>query len=500
VSELHWTEWSKRPAQVEHFQFFIIHLPGKYERKPDSSQSQPAPGSATPKSRMAANPHTGPPPDYPPSILSLPASCYPETVTMALFNHNSAFSRVTALASRRPVHAAFAWLHGNPKTIMDWQAQMVAIPAPPFGEAARSRWLAARFAEIGLASIETDEAGNVIGLLPAAHLPPGSAGPVVVLSAHLDTVFPAETPLHPVVNGDRLEAPGACDNGAGVAGMLAIAQALVQARVQAPVPLLFLGNVGEEGEGDLRGVRHFYQQSTWAARVAAHIVLDGAGAESAVTQALGSCRYRITITGPGGHSFTDAGTPNPITALASALAILAQTELPEEPRTTLNIGTIHGGTSVNSIPESATAAIDFRSTSSEQLMRLETGLRSAVDDAVTHWNGQVKPDAQHLRGQLDFELVKIGDRPAANLAAESPLIEALRAVDRHLGVRTDLLLGSTDANIPLSLGVPALSMGAGGAGGGAHTQAEWYSAHDREAGLKRVLLLTLAMTEWAAGQ
>jgi len=419
---------------------------------------------------------------------------------MAIFPRNSAFSQVTTLAGLRPVHAAFAWLHGNPKTIMDWQAELVAIPGPPFGEEARSEWLAAQFAQIGLSEVETDDAGNVFGTLPAANLPPENTGPVVVVSAHLDTVFPAETPLNPQVNGDRLEAPGACDNGAGVAGMLAIAKAVLQAKVALAAPLVFMGNVGEEGEGDLRGVRHLYSHSTLAGRIAGHIVLDGGGADSVVTQALGSRRFRVTVTGPGGHSFTDAGTPNPITALVSALAILAQTPLPEEPRTTLNLGTIQGGTSVNSIPESAQASIDFRSTDSEQLLRLEIALQRAVKEAVGHWNDPDKPRTTLGRGLLAFTIDKIGDRPAAHLPADSPLLETLRAVDRHLGLRTDLRLGSTDANIPLALGVPALSMGAGGDGGGAHTKAEWYCAKDRDAGLKRVLLLALATAEWAAEQ
>jgi acetylornithine deacetylase/succinyl-diaminopimelate desuccinylase-like protein len=417
---------------------------------------------------------------------------------MALFPRSSAFSRVTALAARRPVHAAFAWLHGNPKRIMDWQAALVAIPAPPFGEDARSAWMAQRFREAGLAHVQADQIGNVLGFLPAANLSPESTGPVVVLSAHLDTVFPADTPLNPVLGDDRLEAPGACDNGAGVVGLLAVAHALVQAHVELPASLLFLGNVGEEGEGDLRGIRHLYDQPALAGRIAAHIVLDGAGADSAVTQALGSKRYQVLITGPGGHSFTDAGTPNPIAALASALAVLAETPLTDEPRTTLNLGTVQGGTSVNSIPESAQATIDCRSTSGDQLTRLEVALHRAVEDAVTHANQSASKSAKLGRGQLAFAIHKIGDRPAAHLPIDSPLLETLRAVDRHLALRTDLRLGSTDANVPLALGIPALSMGAGGEGGGAHTKAEWYSAKNREAGLKRVLLLTLAMTEWAA--
>jgi tripeptide aminopeptidase len=381
---------------------------------------------------------------------------------------------------------------------MDWQAELVAIPGPPFGEQARSAWMAGRFSDAGLHRVSVDEIGNVLGFLPAANLAPESTGPIVVLSAHLDTVFPAETPLNPVVEGDRLEAPGACDNGAGLSGLLAIAYALVQAGVELPASLLFLANVGEEGEGDLRGVRHLYRQTALAGRIAAHIVLDGAGADAAVTQALGSKRYQVRITGPGGHSFTDAGTPNPIAALARSLAVLAETALPDEPRTTLNLGTIQGGTSVNSIPEEALAAIDFRSTSSDQLLRLEVALYRAVEDAVARANATAKAASTLGRGGLNFVIEKIGDRPAARLPHDSPLLETLRAVDRHLGMRTDLRLGSTDANLPLSLDVPALSMGAGGEGGGAHTKAEWYSARDREAGLKRVLLLTLAMTHWAA--
>ena len=421
---------------------------------------------------------------------------------MALFSRTTPFSRVTALASQRPVHAAFAWLHNNPKTIMDWQTDLVAIPGPPFGEAPRTKWMAERFRHAGVRDVQVDEIGNVLGYLPAAKLPPESSGPIVVLSAHLDTVFPADTPLNPTVTSadgvTTLNAPGACDNGAGVAGLLAIVNALIQAKVNLASPLLVLGNVGEEGEGDLRGVRHFYHQEELAGRVAAHIVLDGSGADSAVTQALGSRRYRITISGPGGHSFTDSGTPNPIAALAMALATLAQTSMPETPSTTLNLGTIHGGTSVNSIPENATATVDFRSTDAEELLRLEVALHRAVEDATEQCNTTARKAGGRSRGLISFTVEKIGDRPAAQLADESPILDALRAVDRHLGLQSESRLGSTDANIPISLGVPSISMGAGGEGAGAHTLAEWYSDKDREVGLRRVLLLTLAMTEWAA--
>ena len=419
---------------------------------------------------------------------------------MAIFKRSSAFSSVTALAGQRPVHAAFAWLHAHRKRIMDWQVELAAIPAPPFGEAVRSEWLSHRFEEAGLSHVQVDSIGNVLGFLPAPNLDPESTGPVVLLSAHIDTVFPLEIPLNPILKADRLEAPGAYDNCAGVVGLLAIAHSLVHAKLETPASLLFLGNVGEEGEGDLRGIRHLYRQAPLAGRIGAHIVLDGAGADSAETEALGSKRYQVVVNGPGGHSFTDAGTPNPIVALASAVANLAELELPAEPRTTVNVGIVQGGTSVNSIPESARASVDFRSTDPGQLARLEVALHRTVEDAVDRWNTAARWNAKPGAACLTYGIEQIGDRPPASLPSDSALLETLRAVDRHLGLRTDLRLGSTDANIPLSLGVQALSMGAGGEGGGAHTQAEWYSDKGREVGLKRVLLLTLAMTEWAATQ
>ena len=426
------------------------------------------------------------------------AACYSELNSMPVLSSASAFSRITALAAQRPIHAAFSWLHANPKNIMDWQVALVAIPAPTHGERERAEWLAQHFTQAGLSNVEIDAVGNVLGLLPAQDLPAASTGPVILLSAHIDTVFPAGTPLNPVLDGDRLEAPGSSDNAAGVAGMLALVTAIRHAAIELPVPLVVLGNVGEEGEGDLRGVRHIYEHSPLAGRIAAHIVLDGPGADAAVTQALGSRRYQVSITGPGGHSFTDAGVPNPIAALATALAALAEIPLPNEPRTTLNLGTIRGGISVNSIPESAQANIDFRSTDLNQLLRLEVALHRAVEDAVEHWNEKSKSSGGGSRSRLSFAVTKIGDRPAAQLPDDSPLLATLRAVDRHLGLRTDLRLGSTDANIPLALGVPSLSIGAGGDGGNAHTLHEWYSAKDRDLALKRVLLLTLAMLDWAA--
>jgi acetylornithine deacetylase/succinyl-diaminopimelate desuccinylase-like protein len=423
---------------------------------------------------------------------------------MAILSRSSAFSRVLALAEQRPLHEAFRWLHLHGQQMLQWQTELIAIPAPPFGEEQRSLWMARRFREAGLSDIHTDAIGNVFGAIPKADSEPDDRSPVILLSAHLDTVFPLDTPLEPVLKGDRIEAPGACDNASGVIGILAIAHALLNSGMPLSATLVFVGNVGEEGEGDLRGVRHIYQYSPYADRIAAHIVLDGAGAETAVTQALGSRRYQVTINGPGGHSFTDAGTPNPILILASALTKLADTPrdpYPDEPRATLNVGTIQGGTSVNTIPEIATASVEFRSTDLRPLVRLEVALHRAVEDAVEAANANTRPDRRDQKrspGILRYTIDKIGDRPAADLPHDSPLMEAIKAVDRHLGLRTDLRLGSTDANIPLSLGIPAVSLGSGGEGGGAHTRAEWYSATNRELGLRRILLLILTMLNWAA--
>jgi tripeptide aminopeptidase len=425
---------------------------------------------------------------------------------MAILSRSSAFSRVLALAEQRPLHEAFRWLHLHGQQMLRWQMELIAIPAPPFGEEMRSVWIADKFRQAGLTDVHIDAIGNVFGIIANGNSEPeDTATPVVILSAHLDTVFPFETPLEPVLREDRIEAPGACDNATGVIGMLAIAHALLSSGIPLDATLVFVGNVGEEGEGDLRGVRHIYQNSPYSHRVAAHIVLDGAGAETAVTQALGSRRYQVTITGPGGHSFTDAGTPNPIIILALALTKLAEPPLnnyPNEARCTLNVGTIRGGTSVNTIPESATATVEFRSTDPRPVVRLEVALHRAVEDAVEAANAVSdsrpnKRDSARVPGIVRYSIEKIGDRPAADLPQDSPLMETIKAVDRHLGLRTDLRLGSTDANIPLSLGIPAVSLGAGGEGGGAHTRAEWYSATNRELGLRRVLLLTLAMLEWA---
>jgi tripeptide aminopeptidase len=397
-----------------------------------------------------------------------------------------ATSSIARLAADRRVHQAFQWLHLEEQRIMQWQAEMVAVPAPPFGEGARAAWLCERFRELELEDPHVDEVGNAVGVWAGV----GSSDRRVLVSAHIDTVFPAGTTIAAELKGSRLLAPGACDNGAGVVAMLAAIAAMRQTRITTDCDVVLIGNVGEEGEGDLRGMRHIYGDASGPAareRIAAHIVLDGAGHESAVTHALGSQRYLVAITGPGGHSWTDAGRPNPIVLLSRAIERFSLVALPDIPRTTVNVGTIEGGTAINAIPEQASARFDLRSTDPEQLIRLEVELHRAVEDAVIAANhGQSEG-----RG-VRFEIRKIGDRPAGRLAADSDLMALLQAVDRHLAIRTELRLASTDANIPLSLGVPAVSIGGGGEGGGIHTHGEWYDGKGRDLGLRRILLLLLA--------
>jgi acetylornithine deacetylase/succinyl-diaminopimelate desuccinylase-like protein len=409
-----------------------------------------------------------------------------------------ATASIARLASDRRVHQAFQWLHLQEQRIMQWQAEMVRVPAPPFGEKVRAEWLCERFREVGLENPHIDEVSNAIGVRSGRE--PGVRR--VLLSAHIDTVFPAGTPIEADLKGTRLCAPGACDNGAGVAAMLAMAAALQQSGIATECDLVFVGNVGEEGEGDLRGMRHIYRDGPAAREgIAGHIVLDGAGHESAVTHALGSQRYLVTILGPGGHSWTDAGRPNPIVLLSRAIQRFSAVTQPDVPRTTMNVGTVEGGTAVNAIPERAAARFDLRSTDAEQLVRLEVELHRAVEDAVMAANhnanqgsNQGANQGQRAEGSnVRFTIDKIGDRPAGRLPADSELMTLVEAVDRHLAIRTEMRLASTDANIPLSLGIPAVSIGGGGEGGGIHTRGEWYDARGRDLGLRRILLLLLAL-------
>lgn len=399
--------------------------------------------------------------------------------------HLSEQQRLATLASEPGLHRAFRWLHLHELQLRRWQLEFLAIPAPPFGESARAAWFCERFAELGLTHPHIDAEGNAVALLAAASGEPPAAG-AVLLSAHLDTVFPSGTNCSPREDGALIHGPGACDNGAGLAALLGLAAALQHAGLRPARPVLFAANVGEEGEGDLRGMRHLFAHPPEGAAIEAAIALEGAGNALVVDRALGSRRLRATLTGPGGHSWADADRPNPILALSAALLAVADLPLPAQPRTTLNIGRLEGGTSVNSIPASAVADLDLRSTSELELDRLELSVLSRLSSEV-EMSIRSRPETDRL--QLRIE--RTGHRAIGALATDSALARSLRAVDRHLGIVTEPRIGSTDANLPLSLGVPALAIGSGGVGGGLHTLGEWYDPTGRELAHRRVLMLLL---------
>lgn len=409
--------------------------------------------------------------------------------------------KIERLAADPRVHCIFDWFSRNEREIASFQLAITSIPAPPFGEQERALWLGQRLEPLGL-SLTTDVVGNLIASRPAYSAAPQSA---VALSAHLDTVFPASTPIHVRREQARLLGPGISDNGAGLSALWALAAAFHECAIATAAPLLFIGNVGEEGEGNLRGMRHLYRQHLASAsaekaenavndfapppEIACLLALDGAGMDNIIAQALGSRRFEVVFTGPGGHSWSDYGAPNPIVAAALAVESLSRIALPANPRTTLNVGAISGGTSINTIPDRAVLKIDIRSTDSRRLDELEQQLRRAIAEACA----ETVSRSLHTGSRLQHQIAVLGERPAGELAAASPLLAAVRAVDSQLGIRSQILRASTDANIPLSLGLEAVTLGAGGSGGGVHTVHEWYDPARREQALKRLTLIVLLL-------
>ena len=290
-------------------------------------------------------------------------------------------------------------------------------------------------------------------------------------------------------DGNRMMAPGISDNGTGIAALVAIARALQFAHVKPERTILFVGNVGEEGEGNLRGMRELVE--SYRPRLKAVVVLDGSGTDHVTTRALASRRLEATIMGPGGHSWSDFGMPNPINALIRGSVRFINTKIPAGPRTTFNIGQIEGGTSVNSVPHEARIKVDIRSENEQELARLESALRESIAAGV---RDEMDPPRDRSKGSLAWKVELLGSRPGGELSKDSPLLAALRAADEFIGNQSRMERSSTDANIPLSLGIDAISIGAGGTGGGAHSLQEWYDAVGREVGLKRALLTILGIS------
>ncbi|HLZ12745.1 MAG TPA: M20/M25/M40 family metallo-hydrolase [Candidatus Acidoferrum sp.] len=378
------------------------------------------------------------------------------------------------------IQTALAWFKPHLNWINDEQARLTEIPAPPFAESQRAQAVKVLLAAVGL-EVHLDKTGNVIGELRGAN-----EKEIVLIAAHMDTVFPAGTDVKVRRDKDRMSAPGISDNGTGLISLVALARAFHEARIKPQRTILFVADVGEEGEGNLRGMRALVD--AYRDRLKSVVVLDGSGIEHVTTKALASRRIEAVISGPGGHSWSDFGIPNPISALVRASVRFLNTRVPANPRTTFNLGEIEGGTSVNSIPHEARLKVDIRSESEDELLRLETALRECMAAGV---RDEMESARDRSKGKLEWKVDILGNRPGGELAADSPLLAALRAADDYTANSSRVERASTDANIPLSLGIDAIAIGAGGNGGGAHSLQEWYEPGGREIGLQRALLTVL---------
>jgi tripeptide aminopeptidase len=395
---------------------------------------------------------------------------------------------IARLSATEEVRLAVEWFRDQEAEFARWQLELARIPAPPFGESARADWLAERFRALGLLKVHKDNIGNAFGSKT------GSTPQSISISAHLDTVFPSNTPLNIRQQGPKLFGPGISDNASGVTALLAIAAAFGNFNLPHAASLLFIGNVGEEGEGDLRGMRHIFSEPKWRDSIQASIVVDGAGMDTIVSEALGSRRFEVTVRGPGGHSWSDFGAPNPIVVLGRAIHLFSQTRVSASPKTTFNVGVIRGGTSVNSIPESASMRVDIRSSSAQEIERLELELRRALEQAIQEEESRATEKRNsHRRPRLISEIVGIGDRPGGELSPNARILRIAHAVDAHLGNSAHIQRASTDANIPISMGREAIAIGAGGSGGGAHTLQEWFDTTGRDLALERILLIVLCL-------
>ena len=391
---------------------------------------------------------------------------------------------INQLLSSPEVARALQWFETNAEAITDEHIRICSVPASPFNEHERAEYLRKKFLEIDLTGVEIDEEGNCLALLNGA-----SRSPLIVVSAHLDTVFSKDTEFTVVQRDNRLFAPGIADDGSGLAALIALAQAIQNERIATEGSILFVGTVGEEGEGNLRGVRHLLTKGRWASRVDAFLSFDGPGVERITNRALGSRRYRVEFVGPGGHSWGDFGLPNPVHAMGRAISRLAAYPAPKEPRTTFNVGRVEGGTSVNAIPSKASMEVDLRSSADRELRRLDAFFRRAMKEATDEENAARRAGVAELKLKLDL----IGERPTGETPSDSPLVELAVEATKMLGFKPRLDQASTDSNLPISLGIPAITIGAGGASGNSHTLDEWYEPHDRDKGLKRGLLVVLGM-------
>jgi acetylornithine deacetylase/succinyl-diaminopimelate desuccinylase-like protein len=379
------------------------------------------------------------------------------------------------------VQRALDYLRDTEPETIDNQVAICEIAAPPFKEQERAEEYRRRLENLGLQDVRVDAEGNTIGERPGVD-----DGPTVLLSAHLDTVFPPGTDVSVTREGDLLSGPGIGDDCRGLTVVLAVARAMREVDLETEGAVIFVGTVGEEGVGDLRGVKHLFDDEL-EGRVDYFISIDGTGL-GITHRAVGSHRYEVTFTGPGGHSYGAFGMPNPIHALGRAIAKIADFQVPRQPRVTFNVGLVEGGTSVNSIAYSTTMTVDMRSESVEELGEIDSRFRQVVQEALDEENGRWDSDVE-----LEYEIVSIGVRPAGQTPVDSEMVNTALRVADALGFESRLGGGSTDSNIPISLGIPAITIGGGGRGRGGHSLGESFQTTDSYMGTQRAFLLTSAL-------
>ena len=401
-------------------------------------------------------------------------------------NPRHVLERAHRLLKEPAVQDARDFLERDDARVLAEQRELTEIPAPPFGEDARAARMAELFREAGLREVSIDAEGNVLGWLAERR-----ADHPLIVSAHLDTVFPEGTDVRVREKGDRLVGPGISDDGRGLAALLGLARVLRRGGLHLRTPVLFVATVGEEGAGDLRGVRHLFREGGPASRASGFISLDGAGINRIVTSGLGSRRFRVIVAGPGGHSWVNWGTANPIHALGDAVARWTRMPLPEDPPATLTVARWGGGTSVNAIPQEAWVELELRCVSEDILARLEAGVRRALADVVQAVNAGAATGTDGLTAEIE----SMGTRPAGETETRELLVQAGVCATRALAATPELAVSSTDANIPMSLGIPAITMGAGGEAGQAHTTDEWYRNVQGPDGILRALITVLLVDE-----
>ena len=369
----------------------------------------------------------------------------------------------------------------EPETIAE-QIRITEIPAPPFKEARRAEYFRKKFQELGLKNVRIDEVGNVIGERPGTG---GSAAPTMVLAAHLDTVFDDEV-VKVTREGNLIKGLGIGDDGRGLTLLITMVRTLNELKIDTVGNLIVVANVGEEGLGDLRGTRHLFAKEL-KGKVTHFISIDGTGL-GITNGAVGSYRYRVTFKGPGGHSYGAFGMPNPIHALGRAIEKISKFQVPTDPKTTFNVGRIEGGTSVNSIAHTASFEIDMRSVSKAELEKMDASFKKAVQVSLNEENGRWTSPRK-----ITVDMSQVGSRPTGEQKADALIVRAALEADKALGIKSELDAGSTDSNIPISLGIPAITIDGGGLGRGAHSPDESWDATDSHLGSQRAFLAILGI-------